>query len=46
MNDQGLFFDFLSVGEAVPVLLEGKEPYRCSTSPFVPLVAFQRMDRA
>jgi hypothetical protein len=27
MNDQGLFFDFLSVDEAVPVLLEGKQPY-------------------
>jgi hypothetical protein len=27
MNDQGLFFDFLSVPKELPVLLEGKEPY-------------------
>ena len=27
MNDQGLFFDFLTVSKALPVDLEGKEPY-------------------
>ena len=27
MNDQGLFFDFLSVPKELPVLLEGKQPY-------------------
>jgi len=27
MNDQGLFFDFLSVSKELPVLLEGKQPY-------------------
>jgi len=27
MNDQGLFFDFLSVAKELPVLLESKQPY-------------------
>jgi hypothetical protein len=27
MNDQGLFFDFLSVPKELPILLEGKQPY-------------------
>ena len=27
MNDQGLFFDFLSVSKELPVTLEGKQPY-------------------
>ncbi|MEW5870746.1 MAG: hypothetical protein AB1894_15845 [Chloroflexota bacterium] len=27
MNDQGLFFDFLSVPKELPVSLEGKQPY-------------------
>ncbi len=27
MNDQGLFFDFLTVSKELPFLLEGKQPY-------------------
>lgn len=27
MNDQGLFFDFLSVSKELPIPLEGKQPY-------------------
>jgi hypothetical protein len=27
MNDQGLFFDFLTVPKELPILLEGKQPY-------------------